>query len=345
MPGPKYRRHSDGTFSLTGRILFVPIAYRGRIPKIRTGIWLAIFCVYLAGIASGYLIETQRRRAQDVIVAINGVPIRGEELRARMAQDIGGDTLSQLVKEEMIFQLARQKRVVPADIDIYRRAEQLSAELARKQGLTKSRAPSEPMLRLARLQLVRESLASTGVVVTEAETRAYYKVQIDPSNTAARFYTPGRIDAAIIVSPNEKDVRLAWAKLQSGKAFGDVARKYSKDRTASEGGKVTLVLHGRAPSGSAAAFNTKLFELTPGDQIPPAKYGGVWWIARCLNRTAPKTAPFDEVKQACYEGARSTLGVAAHGRDLEAELLAFRKKASIQVFWPQYYDLAAQWRQ
>jgi len=345
MAALQYRRHSDGTVSITGRILFIPIAFRGRPRKFRPGFWLGVLCVYGIGIASGLLIEVQRRRAQDIVVAINGIPIRGEELRGRMTQDSGAETLTQLVKEEMIFQLAREKHVVPADRDIARRADQLTAELAQKQGARHSGPPSESMLRLARLQLVRESLAATGVLVSEADARAYYRRQTDPSAQGARFYTPARLHAAIIVSPSEKDVRQAWAELQSGKAIGDVARKYSKDRTAANGGEITLVLRGHSPAERSTAFNARLFDLAPGEQIPPSNYGGVWWIARCLHRTPSKTIPYEDVKQLCYEGARSSLGVQRHGRDLEEELLAFRKKAQIQVFWPQFYDLALQWRQ
>jgi parvulin-like peptidyl-prolyl isomerase len=87
-----------------------------------------------------------------------------------------------------------------------------------------------------------------GITATDAEVKAFYKKNSDPSNKQAVFYTPETIQMAVIVTPTEAEARAALRDLDSGIPFTTVAQNRSKDPSKVSGGMLNPVPRGRTKS-------------------------------------------------------------------------------------------------
>jgi len=104
---------------------------------------------------------------------------------------------------------------------------------------------------------------------------------------------PDEVRARIILVPTEAEARQLVAKARDGADFGDLARQFSKDPTASDGGDLGFVpLEAVSPEIGSA-----MFELYPG-QVSPFPINSVvgYFVLRVEGRRQRATPTFDEVR-------------------------------------------------
>jgi peptidyl-prolyl cis-trans isomerase SurA len=135
--------------------------------------------------------------------------------------------------------------------------------------------------------------------VPEEEIKKYYV-----KNQKA-FWNPPRVKARHILfivdeGALEKDIRLKKIKareilrrIRAGKNFAELAKKYSEDVSAHEGGKIGVVEHGMlVPEFEEVVFRLKSGEVS---DIVKTRYG--LHIIKCDDVIAGHSKPFVEVKE------------------------------------------------
>lgn len=188
-----------------------------------------------------------------VIVSINGEDIKGDEYYRRMEflPNVGkrlGDryaefppgfmTIEQLITERIIYQLAKTNNCLPTDGEIQAEYARAKAENPKYvQDWTDSGKLLEDLLNQFKYELTTFKLVTKGITVTNQEVDDYYK-----ANKSSRFTIPQRVKLRVIVIDTEDKKAAIDSELGAGKAFGEVAAKYSIDVT-----KVAQGTYGTVP--------------------------------------------------------------------------------------------------
>lgn len=300
------------------------------------------FCGLLAaamivGVAVGALVVRQRHRAQAVVVSVNGAIITQENLFNRLQADAGNAEMRQIINEELLEQYARQEHLLPNEAQVEAAWQQFQHRSG-PAAIAAARDPGE-IKRKLRIQLIQSSLLSQNVTVTSEEAKAFYKAQTDKRNPNAQFYTPETATIAVILTPTEAEARAALHELSTGVAFATAANKYSKDTSCQNGGVLPPIQRGRA-SKQIPGLEAAIFGMKIGEQIGPQKFANVWWIIRCLDKTAEVTQPFDSVQEECRRGATLVKGFPKNKTSSEKGFAEFKQKANVQAFWPNYRGAA-----
>ncbi|HLJ57007.1 MAG TPA: peptidylprolyl isomerase, partial [Chthonomonadaceae bacterium] len=124
--------------------------------------------------------------------------------------------------------------------------------------------------------------------------------------------------------------------LRQGQPFEQVARTYSRDKSAASGGEIPPVFRGRARAVAVPGFEAAAFALQPGETARPTKFLDAWFILRCRERTGASTRPLEAVRDECRRDVAVIKSAAAHGQQISREYQAFRDRAYVQVFWTSY---------
>jgi peptidyl-prolyl cis-trans isomerase C len=104
---------------------------------------------------------------------------------------------------------------------------------------------------------------------------------------------PYEVRARLILVPTEDEARTIIEKAQSGADFADLARQYSKDGSAANGGDLGYATLGAlSPEIGSAAFALQLGQITPF----PLKTLAGYFILRVEGRRQRGTPTFDEAR-------------------------------------------------
>lgn len=128
--------------------------------------------------------------------------------------------------------------------------------------------------------------------VSEEDLQAFYKSHIN------EFKPPEEIKARHIVVKTEAQANKVLEELKAGKDFGELAKKYSMDPAAANGGKLILP-DGREwlPKGSfEKSFEFTLFKIPKGEIGGPVKSQFGWHILKVDDRRQPETPSFVQVR-------------------------------------------------
>ena len=123
--------------------------------------------------------------------------------------------------------------------------------------------------------------------ITEARLREIFNAQV------ANHPGPDEVRARIIMLEREDEANYISQKLNGGGDFADLAREFSKDGTASNGGDLGYVRRDQlAPEIGLLAFT-----LAPGQITAyPVKSGDFWFIIRVEGRIHEPAPTFEEAK-------------------------------------------------
>src|SRR5688572_43946 len=209
-----------------------------------------------------------------VVLTVNGDTIKGAEYLRRMeylpsvSRNIGNVslvyppgflTLEALITERLIFQLAKQKGVMPLEAEIQA---ELNSMLTEKPTLLndaalagQTRADIEHQIKF---QLTQFKLTTFGINLTDVEVDKFYK------DNPTIFTVPKRAKLSVIAVADEATKGKVDADIASGKPFADVAKMYSEDVTKSQGGEFGTVPIGSLPEPVRNAINATKIGQTSG---------------------------------------------------------------------------------
>jgi parvulin-like peptidyl-prolyl isomerase len=213
------------------------------------------------------------------VVTINGDVIKAAEYYRRMeylpgiTRRVGNAalnyppgflTLEALITERLVFQLARQKGVMPTEPEI--QAEYASMLAENPKLLTEAALVGQTKADIdyqIKYNLAQFKLATFGITITDQEIDAFYRSNPDV------FTIPKRFKLSVIAVTDEGSKSKIDAELAAKTPFADVAKKYSEDVTRAAGGDFGTVPLAGLPEGARNAISTtKIGETTAWVAIP-----------------------------------------------------------------------------
>lgn len=207
------------------------------------------------------------------IVTINGEVVKGSEYFRRMemlpnvSRRLGNNTLNYppgfltielLITEKLVFQLAKQKGVMPSDAEV--QAELNSILTDNKAFLNEAMLAGQTQADVEhqiRYQLAQFKIATFGINLTDQEIDAFYR------ENPQIFTIPKRAKLSVIAVTDEATKSKVDGELQAGKDFGEVASKYSEDVSKAANGDFGTVPIANLPEAARNAINaTKIGQVT-----------------------------------------------------------------------------------
>lgn len=283
-----------------------------------------------------------------VVVTINGDPVKGGEYYRRMEYLPGVGkvtgravsefppgflTIEQLITERLVLQLAKQKNVLPSDIEV---ASELKARQEATPDLVASWQASGRTLQelnyQIRYELAQFKLATFGVTITDQEVEKHYK------ENPTEFTTPRQYKMRIIVVANQDAQKLVDKELAAGKDFGEVAKTYSVQELAPLGGDM-----GNLPE---TAFSTRVLNaiksVQPGQTtqwIENTSEAGTAYIRFKVEAVTP--AKLSALTPGLKRNLRRRLMMdrgRVKGINVEKEMKELRAKANIVISQPEFAE-------
>lgn len=276
----------------------------------------------------------------EVVARVNGEKIERWELESAVKQaeaNAGAavpaeqrdrvlrSVLDEVVTYHMLAQESRaeQLTVTDAELDAHLKmirdmfpTEEAFQQALLLRALTPDRLRQQERRALAYQKLLQIQVESK-VSVPDAEVDTFYKENLD------KFKQGETIHASHIFLPvakgatpaQKKEVRgraeQALKEVKQGGDFAAVAKKYSDDTTAENGGDLGFFGKGDLPPD----FEAVAFAMKPGQTSDVVELGAGYHIIRVLERRAPRTAPLEEVRN-----------------DVKAFLVQGRRQARMEEF-------------
>lgn len=280
------------------------------------------------------------------VVTINGEAVKGGEYFRRMemlpnvSRRVGANTLNfppgfltieLLITEKLVFQLAKQKGVLPSDAEVTAELNSILTENktflndALLAGQTK-----EDVEHQIRYQLAQFKIATFGINLTDQEIDTFYR------ENPQIFTIPKRAKLSIIAVTDEATKSKVDGELQSGKKFADVAGKYSEDVSKASGGDFGTVPIAGLPENARNAINaTKIGQVTPWI-VTPASTTQVKFM---LHDVMPEEKTPLDAKARKQIRRQLMLQKGQQKNDVAKEMADMRAKASIDIANKAYADM------
>ncbi|MBZ5514225.1 MAG: peptidyl-prolyl cis-trans isomerase [Acidobacteriia bacterium] len=159
-----------------------------------------------------------------------------------------------------------------------------------------------PEERRVRYALMDTDYVRAGVKVTDADLTQYYGQHLADYQVSDRvkvshilFKTEGKTPEEIATL--EKTARDVLAQIKAGADFGEMAKKYSEDSSASNGGEIGWIVRGQ----TVKEFEDAAFSMKPGQVSDLIKTTYGFHIIKVLDRQTAHLQTFDEVKNQIRE--------------------------------------------
>ena len=272
------------------------------------------------------------RSATPMVVTVNGVPLRRDELRARCEHIYGLREVTKFVADELTRQFAMSKGCWPDDNEVGELHELARERPDYLERLAVSGSTEEEFRSQLRLELAEVKLLTQGLKVTPAEIRAFYERNIDPANPGARFHTPDRIQVSVIGTLSAETARQALNELVSGVSWNNVVARYSVDSSRDLDGLMIPFARGESVFATEPITETAVFGMQPGERK--------WWIIRCNAKWRASTLPLEAVHADARLGALLLKGIPLNRQKVEEERLAFVRRSAIRIFDETYASVA-----
>ncbi len=176
----------------------------------------------------------------------------------------------------------------------------------------KEKEAREDLKRSALEQMLHREEVDEKITVSDDEAREFYEAYQD------RIIEPAKAKVSIIrvdqgVGDDERErarnrIEEARAKLAEGAAFGDVAKSYSEDWTATRGGEQDRwIYEGASHLGERFEhdFHEVVFSLKPGEISDVFTFRNNFWIVKLRQRAEARTQTFEEAKSRIVEILKS----------------------------------------
>lgn len=255
---------------------------------------------------------------------------QGRATSANVAQTLGYQAMSDLIRQTVIRHLAKDENVYPTDADVLAELEfqkKRNPNFLRQvqmQGLTVEQIKSN-----LSLSLVIERLLTKGITVTDDEVNTFIKDNPD------QFKEPATADLDWIVVTSEDDKKQVDAELASGQRFVEVAKRYSKADGARQ-------MQGKFPQRNMNAFSPQLkdvIEKTPELKATDWQKNGTVWAKWFVEKKTPsKPITIDDTMKT-YVKRQLAIQRGNAANDLDKRVAAKMKDSKIEVKLPSFQPL------
>ncbi len=276
---------------------------------------IAMFAVFAVGHAA-----TQQSAE---VAAVNGESITEAEFYAALERKSGEQVLQQLIIEKMLMQEAKRLGIMPSDSEVEMMVANIKAQVggdeeAFARALAQYNITEERLREEFVLGAILQQLAVHGVSVTEEEVAEFFDANKEELL---------QVRASHILVETEQEAKDLKARIDAGEDFAALAKEYSKDGTAANGGDLGYFGKGQM----VQPFEDAAFGLTVGEtsQVVQTQFG--FHLIRLADRKDPDLASLaPEIRQ-------QVLRQKAKSQEQIIDELVVN--TDIDVFWPQYSQL------
>ena len=245
--------------------------------------------------------EYEIRQRIGLFVATGGPQLKTDEDRKRVRLQI----LEELEQEKMQFQEAQKKRITVSPVEVDKRINGILSEshitLDQMRTILENAGSNLEALRtrmtaqIAWGKAVQEEYAND-INITPADIDA----ELARAAEGARktHYLVGEIFLSVDKSDQDakvqKDAQNLYSDLQAGASFPSVARQFSQNPTAAQGGQIGLVYDGQL----APELNAALAGMKKGEVSKPIRSSGGYYILLLADRLEPLGTKIDNTATA-----------------------------------------------
>jgi foldase protein PrsA len=271
-------------------------------------------------------------------ITVNGEKITKDEYYRRLeqmsinGQQAGSLMVQQMLKEELVLQLAKDKGVYPTDEQIEKKV-----EFAKKEGnlgtrLRQMGVTMEEYKKLLKPQQAQINIIIKGVKIPDADVKKYYE-----ENKKTVFTRPETVDPAVIVCLTKDKLNKVQEQMKKGTDFTSVAMKLSDDPyTAPSGGRLGPLPRNvpNAPAGLLeAAFALKRNQISEPILIKPEGKNPQWVMIKLLDRKPERVTGYNEVK----DQIREQLALQKGAQQVNVMQLLEKKRQTAKLTLPERY--------
>ena len=283
------------------------------------------------------------------VAVVNGEEIKGGEYYHRMeylpgvGKRMGSAyselppgflTIEQLITDHLVLQLAKEKGVLPTDMEVEAEYRVRKDDTPNLDTLWTATGQSLDDLRYQiRLDVAKFKIQTFGITITNQEIDTFYKEH------PTEFTIPKRYQLRVIVVGTAADRDAVDKALAAGTKFPDVASQYSMDVSKTGGGE-----YGTVPETAlAATFKnavdaTKIGATTSWITSAPQGGGDPSYIKFLVEDVKKQELiPLDD-KIRRQTRRRLMMDRGAVKNNIEQEMKAMRLKAKIDIKQPEFRD-------
>lgn len=220
--------------------------------------------------------------------------------------------LSQMIEDRLVFQEAKTQNISIPEEEIDAQLQQLKSKFKTEDELEESLSREgltlttlrERIKKQAMIRKLQDTEVRAKVVVSPTEIEEFYK------NNPQEFTSHDQIRVRSITLKKSEEARekgltdeaaknklLGLRKrLQANEDFGKLAKEYSQDTNAKEGGEGEWVERG----GMIQAIDDVIFQLKPGEVSEIIETPMGYHLFRVEEKRAGKTLSFEEARDAIY---------------------------------------------
>lgn len=212
----------------------------------------------------------------EIIAETKAGDITKEEFYEAMKARFGQDVLQELLHEKVL-----DEKFDVSDKEMDQEMEKLKTQYGTQLDLIIEQQGEEFVRDMIKVDLLRKKAAEAAVEVTEDDMKDYHKS------------LEGKIRASHILVEDEKTAKEVKKKLDEGKSFEELAKEYSTDGSASNGGDLGWFGKGQM----VEPFENAAFALKEGEISDPVKTDFGYHIIK-VTQTVKS---FDEMKDELKE--------------------------------------------
>ncbi len=256
---------------------------------------------------------------------------------AERRNEVYRHALDQLVTYTVLTQETRARKIVVTDAEVDENLKQMRSQFPNEdafkkalaaRGMTLEKLKSDAKIDMSINKMVEAEVASQGAP-TDAQVREFYdknpdKFKQDEAVRASHilFRVPENADAATKKKALDQ-AQSVLKEARGGADFAELAKKYSADGSAQQGGDLNFFTKGQM----VPAFDQAAFAMKPGQisDIVTTQFG--YHIIKVTDRRAASTVPFEQVS----ERIKEYLAEQQKQQKAQAFIESLKQKAKIEV--------------
>ncbi|KKK33586.1 foldase [Mesobacillus campisalis] len=248
------------------------------------------FYIVLAGVVlvAAALIFGSAFSNKDAVASVDGQSITKDELYQALVTPYGKGTLSLLIDNKIIEMEAEKEKVKVSDqeiddelqvyIDSYGGNKAFDAAL-KQSGITQENLKQD-----IKYYLLIEKLLGPEIEITDEDKKAYF------DKNKATFDQQEQVEASHILVEDEATAKEVAEKLADGGDFAELAKEYSTDGSAENGGELGFFAKG----DMVAEFEKAAFAMKPGEISDPVKTEHGYHIIKVTDKKDAKEAKYED---------------------------------------------------
>ena len=231
----------------------------------------------------------------------------GQVIKPEMMMEARKMVLDSLIDRELLYQGSMKKGIVVNEAQVNEQLDQLKKEYPSEQAFKDSMAQdhlseetvkSRIKMNLAVQEFVEKEFGGN-IEVSEAEAKAFYEANPQYFTQPEAVRASGiqiKVDAKSDAAQKQearKKMEDIQKRIQAGEDFAVLAREFSQDASAAQGGDLGTIPRGRMPQ----ALDEAVFSLKPGEVSPILETPLGFHLIKVHEKKPEKVVPFKEVEE------------------------------------------------